>query len=165
MYSVPFQTIRNHVLGINEGHKRGPKIKLQGYEEEIKEACNALVNLGYGLYKVEIKNLAAEVCNKANLAPFKIGLPPQKWFLGFKKRNNLCLRQPQNFYAARLSMTTESVKEFFSTLKKVLDDLIPKGLDATTIFNLDETDICTVLKSGKVLCSTGTRYVRAKKRR
>ncbi|XP_011859301.1 PREDICTED: uncharacterized protein LOC105556801 [Vollenhovia emeryi] len=164
MYNVPFQTIRNHALGINKGHKRGPKVKLQEYEEEIKEACDTLVNMGYGLNKTDVKSLAVEVCDKANIPPFKAGLPSQKWFIGFKKRNNLSLRQPQNISAARLSMTTESVKEeFFSKLKSVLDDLIPKGLDATTIFNLDETGICTVLKSGKVLCSSGTRDVRAKK--
>lgn len=164
IYNVPFSTIRNHCKGVSDGDKRGPKPKLKDYEGEIKEACDTLVAMGVGLSRTGVKTLASDVCEKAELPPFKNNIPSQKWFLNFKKRNNLSMRKPQNISAARLAMSTEEVKtEFFTTLKKVYDELIPKGLDGTTIYNSDEFGMCTVLPSGKVVCTTGTHFVRAKK--
>lgn len=163
-YGIPFSTLRRHCQGLCESSRRGPKPKLKDFESEIKEACDTLVDMGHGLTREDVKSLAAEVCKKSGIEPFKNKLPTQRWFSGFKRRNKLSLRKPQNISAARLSMSTEEVKaEFFTSLKRIYEELIPRGLDATTIFNSDEFGICTVMPSGKVICSTGKHFVRAKK--
>ncbi len=161
---VPYQTLRNHLKGVSTSHRRGPKPKLHEYEQDLKEACDTLVGFGYGLRKKDVKQLASEVCVASNIEQFKNGLPSEKWFYNFKKRNNLTLRTPQNCSAARLEMSTEEVKaEFFSTLRQVYDELLPRGLDSTTIWNWDECGVSTVMESGKVVCTVGTKFVRARK--
>lgn len=159
---IPFETLRKHVQGIHESKKRGPKTYLTpDQEEELEEAILYLDNMGAGISTYDLRCLAMDVANsEEGSKQFKNGLPSRNWARGFIKRHNLSARRPVNTSTSRLQMETEEVKkDFYDNLKKIIDELTAQGLTPSQIFNTDETGLCFVTKSGRVVSLKGKKKV------
>ncbi|KAK3911633.1 Pogo transposable element with KRAB domain, partial [Frankliniella fusca] len=164
-YGVPYVSLNRHYKGATKTFQPGRKPKLQTYESELRDAVVIMVDMGHGASKQDVMDLAVQTAEKAERSPFKNReqRPSDRWYKAFMKRQQLCLRQPENMSAARFRMATIQVRdEFFSKLKEVFDKLLPLGLKAGQIYNTDETGLCVVTKSGKVIAPKGSRNVRAR---
>jgi len=164
-YGVPYKTIRDHVLGVSTSTKRGPKTVLpQKMEKDLCEAIVEMRVMGHGVRRQDVMNLAADVAEKCDGPGFKKLCPTSKWFRGFRKRHNLALRQPMNISVNRMSMETLEVKtEFYDRVEETYNQLIARGLKPHMIYNMDESGMCLVAKSGKILAEKGTKKVRIRK--
>jgi hypothetical protein len=83
----------------------------------------------------------------------------KKWYYAFMKRYpKRGLRQPESTYIARAKGFSKSrVSEFFDVLEKLVDQ---NELDATRVFNANETGLSTVQKrTRKVIARKGKRQV------
>lgn len=164
-YCVPYITLNRHVKGVTKGHAPGRPPKLVRFESDLHDAVVTMVDMGHGATVSDVMDLAVDTLKQAGRSPFKSKSqrPTRRWYKGFKKRNNLSLRQPENMSANRFKMATPEVKlEFFTKLGALYDKLQPLGLQAAQIYNTDETGICVVTKPGKVLASKGGKNVRAR---
>lgn len=163
-YGIPYQTLRRHINGETSSTNQGRPPKLGLHENELTEAVSAMLAMGHGATRSDVKELAAIAArNGAASSPFKQGKPSDRWYRRFMKRNNLTLRQPENMSAARFKMATEEVKaEFFERLSKFFKKLEAMGLTPSEIYNVDETGLCVVTKTGKVIALKGTKAVRAR---
>ncbi|XP_034255343.1 uncharacterized protein LOC117653647 [Thrips palmi] len=162
-YKVPYITLNRHVNGLSQSLKPGRPPKLVQYEAELHDAVVTMVDMGHGATVSDIMELAVETVDKAGRSPFKSkdDRPSRRWYRGFKKRNNLSLRQPENMSANRFRMATPEVKkDFFDKLEAMYKKLIPLGLQPSQIYNTDETGVCVVTKPGKVLAVKGSKNVR-----
>lgn len=161
-YQVPRETLRRHVKGLSTSFRRGPKPKLpKTIEKELSGACELLASSGYGIRTFDLQVLGEEVALRENITPFKNDLPTRGWIQRFKKRNKCSHRKAQNVSTARMNAKSLQVKEnFYSKLKEVYEVLQPQGLDATTIFNVDETGCTVVGEGGKVIAAKGQKSVR-----
>jgi len=164
-YGVPFKTIRDHVLGYSTSTQRGRKPVLpQEVEKELTVAFQEMREMGHGVRRKDVMNIAQDVAVKIDGQGFKNGCSTLRWFRGFKKRNHLVLRQPMNISVNRLSMETLDVKhEFYDRVKKTYTELQARGLQPHMIYNMDETSMCLISKSGKILARKGARKVRIRK--
>lgn len=139
IYKVPFSTLWRHVTGECSTSMPGRKPKLGHLQEqELKEAVQGMADMGFGLSKNELLQLASNICIESGIEPFKGGKPSLKWYQLFKKRHNLTLKRAENISANRQKMETVEVKnEYFNKLKSLLDKLIPKDLKPHMIYSLN----------------------------
>lgn len=162
LHNVNRETLRKHTRGIHTSSRRGPKTYLTpGQENDLKEAVLYLDNIGAGVSQYDLRCLAMDVANSGEGAkPFKNGLPTRKWARCFLQRHNLSERKPINTSTARLKMETEEVKkDFYDKLKAIIDELTKQGLTPAQIFNTDESGVCFVTKSGRVISLRGKKKV------
>lgn len=165
MYKIPFTTLRRHVTGecFSSMPERKPRLGQQD-KLDLKEAAKNMADMGFGLSRNELLQLASDICMESGVEPFKNGKPSLKWYRLFKKRQDLTLKRADNISANRQQMETREIKnEYFNKLKSLLDELIPKGLKPYMIYNLDETGLTLVTKAGKILCTKDTKIVRQRK--
>jgi hypothetical protein len=167
-YGVPKPTLKRHLDGknvkANDGTKAmgrhtvlPPDVELQLVDHIKKlEACL------FGLTITDVRKLAFQVAEK-NGIPHTFNVEKQiagkKWYYGFMDRHkNLSLREPQATSLARAKgFCKENVNEFFEILKHTVDN---NKIDATKIFNVDETGVQTVQsKCQKVVAEKGKRSV------
>ncbi|KAE8747916.1 hypothetical protein FOCC_FOCC005305 [Frankliniella occidentalis] len=129
---------------------------------DLDLALNAIRNAGMSI-RSAAKNYGIPYVTLNRHYKGKKEEPSDRWYKAFMKRQALSLRQPENMSAARFRMATTQVRdEFFTKLKDVYDNLLPLGLKADQIYNTDETGLCVVTKSGKVVAPKGSRNVRAR---
>lgn len=163
-YGVPFNTIRRRVNGEvdMDCERPGPKPMLGvNCEKEIYDAVVELQQMGHGLSRKEIIQLAGDVDAKNETKVFKNSLPSKRWYKSFMARHNLTLRQPENLSSARSSMATSDVKEeFFNKLMNLIKELNISGAD---LYNVDETGLTLVNKGGKIVAPKGSKTVVMKK--
>jgi len=165
-YSIPYETLRRHTKGTTSSTRPGPRPHLgEEMEKELCEAATEFNKLSEGLTLRNLRQFGAEICQNSNsLQSFKHGVPSRKWVCRFQSRHSLKMRQPVNITVARLSMETPAVKkDLFSKVKATYDELTPQGLTSAQIFNMNETGLCLVMKSGKVIAPQGEKSVRVKK--
>jgi len=163
-YGVPFETLRLRCLGRTKSSVLGrPPMLSKENEIELSEALNELGKMGHGVCSRDLRSLGREICELQG-SSFKNDEPTTGWVHRFCKRNKLSLRTPENCSAARFdSEKQEIVDSFFQEYRKLLDKLLPRGLTASEIYNTDETGLCLVGKSGKIVVSKGSKQVRLRK--
>ena len=90
--------------------------------------------------------------------PFKNNRPGQHWYRAFMKRHpNLSNRIAQNLTCTRAAVTEEDLREWFSKVKRYLEDKNLLNIEPHRIFNLDESAFMLVPKDNKVITEKGTR--------
>lgn len=158
-YGIPKTTLFNRLTG-----KRGVKSQSLGrplalgrdIEEQLAVGLKTLERWGFGLSRSEILHMIAEYVTQNNSkTPFKNNIPGEDWFLQFKKRYNLSIKKPQGIEYARKKMTDPFViNEYFTLLKKTLDDLDLHD-KPNHIWNMDETSLCMDPSKTKVVGEKG----------
>ncbi|CAH2230624.1 jg19530 [Pararge aegeria aegeria] len=124
-------------------------------ERALAEYLSNYSSIFFGLLKEEIKKLAYNYAVKLNMPNIPVSWHKNKeagtdWLMGFLKRNScLCIRTPEASSAGRASaFNRNNVHEFFTKLQFVL---LKNNLHPSRIWNLDETEVTTVLKPKKVM--------------
>ncbi|XP_054281231.1 uncharacterized protein LOC128998900 [Macrosteles quadrilineatus] len=145
-FKIPEATLRHHRNGL-----RGKSITLgretvipRHEEEKLAQGLKVMERWGWGLSRKELLEVVGEYVkhnksiHKSN--PFKNGVPGEDWFLGFKKRHRLSVKQPQSLEYARKKCTDPFIiGHYFKLLKSTLDDLKLENKPGQ-IFNIDETN-------------------------
>lgn len=126
-------------------------------DKEIKLAngIKALEKWGFGLTRREVLKLVVSYIMTNGIVYFKDGFPGEEWFLGFKKRNNLSLKIPQNVeYARKKAMDPFTIHNYFSLLKDQLDNLALHK-KPSHIWSLDDTSLSIDPRRSKVVGEIG----------
>ena len=166
-YNIPKSTLSDYLK--RRGHA-GETIQAPGknpvfspeIEKEISDYALDLSNIYYGIGKEEICRLAYDVAERNNIDhPFnrQKKTAGNDWFQGFMRRNpNVTLRTPESVSVSRaIGFRRAEVNLFFQNLGKILEE---NALDASRIFNVDETGMSTVQKQKqKILATKGKKQV------
>ena len=167
-YSVPKATLKRHLDGKNWFAVE--KTKVIGSVSDIppeveKEICQHVMKLEecmFGITPKDLRMIAFEVAERNNI-PHRFNrekkIAGKKWYYNFMRRHKeLSLRQPEPTSMARATgFNKERVGEFFDILTKIIDE---NNLEATSIFNADETGLTTVQKkTRKVIAKKGKQQV------
>lgn len=92
--------------------------------------------------------------------PFRDGRPGRHWFEGFKRRHpELSIRLAQNLTLKRASVTEEALRQWFQEVKNHLEKQDLLTIDASRIFNCDETAFFFCPKANQVIVKRGLRSV------
>lgn len=169
-YGIPKPTLKRHLDGANvyanEGCKSfGRNTTLPPrVEQELVDYILKLESLLFGLCINDVRSLAFQIAEK-NEIPHNFSqetrMAGKKWFYSFKARHpELTYREPQATSLARVKgFNKENVYEFFDILQKIVEE---NAIDATRIFNVDESGVSTVqTKCKKVLAQRGKKQVGA----
>lgn len=165
LYNVPIETPRRRVTGaVPLGCHPGPHTVLSEEEEsEIVEYVVNMADMGFGLTREDIMQLAYQIAEKTGKQHlFRNGSAGQSWFEAFCGRHpKLTFRTPQPLsYCRALCANEETIGNLFSKLGVIYGKLNlftkPKQ-----VYNVDETGVSIVHKPGKVLPELGRRNVYA----
>ncbi|KAJ8938673.1 hypothetical protein NQ314_011374 [Rhamnusium bicolor] len=100
-----------------------------------------------GLTIRDIRKLAFDLAEKNNISHQfnrEKKIAGKKWYYKFTRRHRNLLRQPKSTSLNRIKgFNKENVNEYFDLLEKLCDR---HNIDATTIFNIDESGFSTVAK-------------------
>ncbi|XP_045462177.1 uncharacterized protein LOC123672207 [Harmonia axyridis] len=167
-YGIPKPTLKRHLdsknIKANEGTKlmgRHPTLP-PDVEQQLVDHLKKLEACFFGLTITDVRRLAFQIAVR-NGIPHVFNEEKQiagkKWYYSFMNRHkDISLREPQATSLARAQgFSRENVKEFLEILKKAIDE---NKMDATTIYNIDETGVSTVQnKCQKVIAEKGKRAV------
>lgn len=167
-YNIPKATLLRHVRRVNK-IAVGP-VKSLGrnptFDSEVENLiCTRIVQFSeclFGLTIRDIRKLAFDVAEK-NKIPHQFSTEKQmagkKWYYNFMRRNkHLSLRQPESTSLNRIKgFNKENVYAFFDLLEQLCDKY---DINATSIFNMDESGFSTVAKKcQKIITTKGSKAV------
>lgn len=117
--------------------------------------------MNYGLTYVQARELAYDYAKALGKCPTKWMENKQagtEWIKGFMARHEtLSLRKPENTSLSRAtSFNKHNVSEFYDNYEKVL---MKTSFAPDRIYNIDETNIMTVVQAPKVIAKTGAKQV------
>lgn len=128
-YQIPYSTLQSHLR-----KKRGEKSKSFGrptaipIEEEtvLAEGIKTMSKWGFGLSRHEVMELVCEYVTKNNIrTSFSNNRPGEDWFLAFKKRQNLSIKNQKLWNTLeRKRQTLLSLESIFPFCKIHLKNLI-----------------------------------------
>lgn len=168
MYSVPKATFKRHLDSKNKVANQESKIFGRTtvfspeFEQRLAKHILNLEKIFYGVTIKDVRNAAYELAEQNNIKHNFNKIKKQagkKWFYAFMRRHpQLSLRQPESTSIARCKgFNKENVTQFFELLEKIVDEC---QLNATKIFNVDESGFSTVAKKcQKILALKGKRQV------
>lgn len=169
-YNIPKPTLKRHLAGKNV--VANESVKATGrtttlppeVEQQLVDHILRLEHLLFGVTITDVRKLAFQIAER-NEIPHNFNrltaMAGKKWFYAFKARHkDIALRTPESTSMARAKgFNKKNVLEFFDILESVIDE---HKLDATRVFNVDETGFSTVQKRcQKVLAMKGKRQVGA----
>lgn len=130
-------------------------------ERMVKEYLLKSSKMNYGLTYKQARKLAYEYALALGKCPTKWTQNKQagiEWLKGFMKRNkDLSIRKPENTSLSRAtSFNKHNVETFFDNYEKVLRKY---NFTPDRIYNLDETNIMTVVQARNVIAQTGAKQV------
>ena len=163
---MPKSTLYDHVAG---GIKRCGAGRLTVLTEEEEKSVvrisQELAQSGFGLDRFLVGKVIRDyLTSQGHESPFRDGLPGQKWWAGFLRRwPSLSKRKPQYFPSNRAYQplkqwinSSQTYKDFFAKNKH-------SGLSYSElrrrVWNADETGVCTMVSSRKILAKRGQRDV------
>lgn len=166
--NVPYNTIKSF---LNENkdldHAQMPKLGRPfalpvETEHKIVKFITDMQELGFGLSVMQVRKLAydlAGVLRREHFLNSEKKIASKWWWSSFKERYGLCLRLPENLSAYRASMSNPIViNDYYEKLDDLLTKLDIKN-QPSQIWNVDETGLAYVVKSNKVVCKIGKKYV------
>ena len=147
LYNIPVEALRRHVNGsVEVGARPGPATILMDEEEDmLVKYLVEIADVGYGLTRKTVMELAFAIVQKREKNPFRGGKAGRAWFEGFQRRHpQLFLQAPQPLsYCRAISSNQATVDDFLGELGSLYGrlNLITKPL---LIYNCDETGISIV---------------------
>jgi Tc5 transposase DNA-binding domain len=163
-WAIPKSTLYGHVKGYNKFAVAGRKTtgRQTVFSNELECAlANSIKEFAanlFGLTTEDVRKFAFEVAQKHGL---KNDFNPtskmagKKWLRAFMKRHSdLSIRTPEKLSYARIEgFSVENITPFYAVLEKVCAE---KNIDATRIFNMDESGFGTVVnKTPKIVAQKG----------
>lgn len=172
-FSIPWSTLKDNVM-CSEGDNDTVNIRKMGRpfalttDSEIK-LVNFIIGMqerGFGVTVNRVRHLAYAIAEKQyrdsdKAFPFSNVQKSAswKWWRDFRQRYNLCLRTPENLSNYRAANTNrETLDDFYDKLEDVYNK-VGTALKPSQIWNCDETGVCYVMKSGRVVTRVGKKYV------
>ena len=129
-------------------------------EECIADHIREMNTRMFGLTTQNVKKLVYDTAVARGIDhPFNDNkkMAGKDWLSSFMKRHALTVRLPQATSILRMvGFNKPKVQEFYNVYQQLLSD---RGYKPTSIFNMDETGITTVQKSGKVVAQKGIKNV------
>ena len=130
-------------------------------ERRLAQYIVDMCDMGFGLSRQDVMRVAYSIVEKSGREhPFSNGMAGRAWFDGFRSRNpNLTIRISQPLsYCRATAANKEIVDDFFAKLGSIYArlNLLSKPMQ---IFNVDETGISVVHKTGKVITQIGRKNV------
>ena len=166
-YGINKSTIKRHLNKTNAyanddvryfGH---PSVFSAEMEDLLEKHILKLDSLLFGISPIELRRMAYDLAVR-NGVPHKFNnmekLAGKKWYYSFLKRHPcLSLRAPEPTSLARAQgFNRESVSRFFGLLENMISEL---GLDATNVYNMDESGLTSVQRPGRVISLKGKKQV------
>ena len=161
LYGVPLTTV--YKAAKNPYHvpkSPGPPTVLTAQEEsEVVNWILYRAEIGFPVSKMELlDSVQAYVTALKKDTPFTEGRPGRHWFEHFKKRHpELTIRTAQHLSLTRASVTEEDLRQWFAEVRAHLDKKNLLNIEASRVFNCDETSIQLCPKSDKVFTKKGAR--------
>ena len=138
-----------------------PSVFSAEMEDLLEKHILKLDSLLFGISPIELRRMAYDLAVQ-NGVPHKFNnmekLAGKKWYYSFLKRHPcLSLRAPEPTSLARAQgFNRESVSRFFGLLENMISEL---GLDATNVYNMDESGLTSVQRPGRVISLKGKKHV------
>ena len=163
-FNIPKPTFKRHLEGtlkrsLSSKKRNGTFTTLpEDVEFQLVEHIIRLESSFFGLSIRDIRSLAYQIAEKNNLQhKFNrtMQLAGKKWFYAFLKRHpKISVRQPENTSINRAKgFNREAVSLFFDLLETIVRS---NGIDASRIFNMDESGFTTVQKKcAKIIAEKG----------
>lgn len=162
-YNVPKTTIIDKMSQPEILLKKGgpPTVLSDEEEQQIVRWMMHMSAYGFPVTKSVLISSVASLIKELNQEnPFTNNCPGRSWYDGFLKRHSeLAQRIAQNLSFSRSSVTKIALRKWFAEIKTHLDKENPADLDATRIFNCDESAFYLSPKSEKVLVKKGDKAV------
>lgn len=167
-FGIPKPTFRRHLKDmikrpLSSAKKTGALRTLSNdVEDELVQHLLNLEAVFFGLNITDVRRLAFQIAEQ-NCISHRFNrntkMAGKKWFYSFMKRHpRLSLRLPENTSMARVKgFNREAVYHFFDILQEISRT---NGIDATTIFNVDESGFSTVQKKcSKIIGRKGKKRI------
>lgn len=143
--------------------KRGPSFVFDpNMEQQLLRFILKMQELGFGLSANQVRHqafLLAEASGARHPFNKTKQMAGWWWWMGFKTRYNLSLREPENLSMQRATMSNRvMINDFYDKVSELFKnlDLFDKP---ERLWNADETGLCFVMKSSKVVTTVGKKYV------
>jgi len=149
--------MRKHRLGLSLQCKR------PGPAPTLPEECEA--NLATWILAMQRESFPvdrAEIMTKVGQICLLLGLPPltDRWYSRFRGRNSdLVDREAQVIARTRSEVTEDALADLFEVLVKLV---VQDKLDATRVFNMDETAFMNRRRNRRVVAARGSTSVHSK---
>ncbi|KAJ8929563.1 hypothetical protein NQ314_017726 [Rhamnusium bicolor] len=169
-FGVPRTTIQDRLKG-RAPEKLGkvgpePVLTIDG-EKKIADWVAAIAKCGFPIKKRDLIETVQKIIKdsaKKNILQnekiIKNGIPGQKWYANFLRRHpEISLRESEGINKARAVVTEQSIRLWFSELRKFLEEnnIMDIFDDPDRILNGDESGFSLCPKTGKVLAPKGWR--------
>ncbi|XP_047033976.1 uncharacterized protein LOC124640306 [Helicoverpa zea] len=161
-YGINLSTLQRHIQKGSAEKKLGryTTVFTKSQEDELLEYVFHMDSLYFGLTKSEFLKLVFQYAEINNIPhTFKNETAGEGWYAGFRSRHpDLSLRCPEPTSIARArGFNKPQVLRFFDLLE---EQIVKHNIDATRIYNMDETGIQTSSnRPPRVLSKTGKKQV------
>ena len=161
LYNIPEATIRARRDGRYSDKGPGPDPTLKEVENDLVNWILYCFEKGRPVTKKQVLDSVQIMCiNGAIPNTFKNNRPGRKWFTSFMKRHpNLSQRVPENISSSRANVTEPAIKSLFQEIKDYFSENDVLNIDASRIFNTDETPIQLNPKPESVLAEIGAKDI------
>lgn len=143
-----------------EKKKTGPPplLTVEG-ERKISDWAITIAKCGFPISKTDLMEAVAKIATDTGKSnSFPNGKPGIRWYKGFLKRHpEISQREAEGINKARALITEESIRSWFCSLRKYLEDNNFQDVldDPNRMFNGDESGFSLCPKTGKVLGPKG----------
>lgn len=162
-YAIPKSTLWNKWKFISPLiARKGPQPVISKEEEsKIVDWLLFCSKRGFPITKSQLLNCVQKFVQKSGKStPFKNGRPGTHWFKGFMNRHpNISQRICQNLTSVRASISEDEIRRWFKSVETNVNEKGLAGMDASRIFNCDESAFILCPESETVLAERGARNV------
>jgi transposase-like protein len=157
-FGVPSTTISDNLKSISKSNQLGrPPVLSEEIEKLLVDALIKLADWGFGLTKIQIKQVIQNYSISSNQNLFKNGIPGRSFFRGFLSRwNHVISRRlagnlPVNRAAA---LSSHNINQFFDLCQKYYDYLDIHN-KPQNVYNVDESGLSGSQGSLQIFCKKG----------
>lgn len=157
-FNIPRMTLHDKMKKKDISNTPGPtSIISEADENRIVEWILFMSTHGNPVTKEHLLNSVGVSVKKLNIStPFNNGRPDRHWYESFLRRHpQLKVRMCENVSLSRALVSEDNVKLWFNDIVKYFKKEKLQDVDASRIFNSDETSLLLNPKGGSVLAKKG----------